>query len=145
MFPMDGKFKIDRKWGVRQFTVGTGGHSLYEFIDIKTTISEERYNGAFGIIRLTLAPNSYSWVFVPVGPGKDGRLYSDSGSDSCHGMPPNSDSLTNNNAPTILQELKKGFYRAIYDSFQDDLPPVQRIIDQEFRRQPKVDSKTAVF
>jgi hypothetical protein len=50
-------------------------------------------NGAYGVIKLTLHPNSYDWKFVPEA-GKPS--FTDSGSDSCHGGsgPPPTDDTT---------------------------------------------------
>ena len=52
--------------GIRQFVVGTGGRELRPF---RTTIeanSEVRNANTFGVLKLTLYPNSYEWKFVPV-------------------------------------------------------------------------------
>jgi hypothetical protein len=61
--------------GIRQFVVGTGGVPLYPAAGIAAN-SEVRIS-AHGVLRLTLAADSYSWSFIAVGgPG-------DSGSASC--------------------------------------------------------------
>jgi hypothetical protein len=65
--------------GVRQFTVGTGGHTLNPF-GTPLPNSEFRYNAGWGILRLTLGPASYSWRFMPVG----GGAALDSGTTACH-------------------------------------------------------------
>jgi calcineurin-like phosphoesterase family protein len=62
--------------GIRQFTVGTGGASLYEFVS-RANNSEVRIK-QFGVLKLTLNADSYDWQFTPVaGPG-------DSGHGICH-------------------------------------------------------------
>ncbi len=64
--------------GIRQFTVGTGGAGLYLF-DPTLPNSEVRYNGGFGVLKLTLHDTSYDWSFLPVA----GTTFTDSGSASC--------------------------------------------------------------
>jgi hypothetical protein len=63
--------------GVREFVVGTGGKSLYQFSGIRPN-SEFRYNAGYGVLRLTLHPASYDWAFV----GTDGSVV-DAGSATC--------------------------------------------------------------
>jgi hypothetical protein len=64
--------------GIRQFTVGTGGKALYEAERVAAN-SELIIDDAFGVLELTLAPDSYEWRFVMV----DGTE-ADSGSTDCH-------------------------------------------------------------
>jgi len=64
--------------GIRQFTVGTGGRSLYEREQTATN-SEVIIDDAFGILELGLHSNAYDWRFVTV----DGAV-ADMGSDACH-------------------------------------------------------------
>ena len=62
--------------GLRQFTVGTGGALIYP-TGAAAANSEVRLS-AFGVLKLTLAADSYQWEFIPVsGPA-------DSGSGTCH-------------------------------------------------------------
>ena len=63
--------------GLRQFTVGTGGGSLYTFGEPKAN-SEVRYRASYGILRLGLHATSYDWRYVPTS-----GSFSDTGSDSC--------------------------------------------------------------
>ncbi|HEX2089782.1 MAG TPA: DNRLRE domain-containing protein [Actinomycetota bacterium] len=65
--------------GIRQFTVGTGGKSLYPFGTIRAN-SEARNNTTYGVLMLKLQPSSYSWRFIP----EAGKTYTDSGSTTCH-------------------------------------------------------------
>ncbi len=64
--------------GIRSFVVGTGGKSLYGWETIHSK-SAARYNGGFGVLKLTLRGDGYAWKFVP----EAGKTYSDSGSGSC--------------------------------------------------------------
>jgi len=64
--------------GMRQFVVGTGGAELYEF-DRPRRGSEVRIEDAYGLLKLTLAPASYSWEFLTVDEDDEG----DSGTDQC--------------------------------------------------------------
>ena len=65
--------------GIRQFTVGTGGHGTEPFGSIRPN-SEARSSGVFGVLKLTLSSGSYSWEFVP----RAGQTFTDTGSLSCH-------------------------------------------------------------
>jgi hypothetical protein len=75
--------EADPAFGLRQFTVGTGGRSHQAF---KTVLpnSEVRNGGTYGVISLTLHADSYDWRFIP----EDGRTFTDSGTAGCHGAPP---------------------------------------------------------
>lgn len=70
--------KLDRSRGIRQFVVGTGGGKLRPFDEIKLN-SRARNANTWGVLKLTLYPESYSWKFVPVA----GKTFTDSGSDRC--------------------------------------------------------------
>lgn len=63
--------------GVRQFTVGTGGATLYGWSTVKPN-SEVRYNASHGVLRLALAETGYTWQFITVAGG-----VADSGTDVC--------------------------------------------------------------
>ena len=67
--------------GVRQFVVGTGGRSLRPF-EATVANSEVRHRSSYGVLRLQLLTNSYTWQFVPAS-----GTFSDSGSGSCVGVP----------------------------------------------------------
>ena len=71
------------KFGIRQFVVGTGGHSLGPLAAPRRN-SEVRDNTTFGVLELILGPTSYSWRFV----APPGATFSDSGGGTCHGAPP---------------------------------------------------------
>lgn len=62
--------------GIRQFTVGTGGAELYNFVRVAPN-SEARLSRS-GVMKFTLAPAQVSWEFH----GIDGSI-SDRGLDTC--------------------------------------------------------------
>lgn len=65
--------------GVRAFTVGTGGSSLYTVIRAKEH-SAIWQTDTYGILALTLGKGAYRWEFV----GVPGGTFTDTGSGSCH-------------------------------------------------------------
>lgn len=72
----------DPALGVRQFTVGTGGHGVEAFGTPRVN-SEVRASGPYGVLKLTLDAGSYSWEFVPV----SGESFTDAGNGTCHPRP----------------------------------------------------------
>lgn len=68
----------DRKTGLREFVVGTGGAGLRAFKE-QAANSEFRLAGEWGVIRLTLHVANYDWEFLPA----TGQV-TDSGSALCH-------------------------------------------------------------
>ena len=68
--------------GIRQFTVGTGGHSHFRLRALRPT-SEVAHSGTFGVLKLTLASAGYDWVFLP----EAGKTFTDAGSGACHDAP----------------------------------------------------------
>jgi 3',5'-cyclic AMP phosphodiesterase CpdA len=77
--PQDADGKLDPEHGIREFVVGTGGKSLYPYgTPLPTT--EVRNNTTYGVLKLTLHPDSYDWEFVPV----EGGSFADSGTAKCH-------------------------------------------------------------
>jgi hypothetical protein len=98
--PQDPSGQADPAGGIRQFVVGTGGAGLYA-IGAPVANSEVRNNTAWGVLKLTLYPASYDWVFIPVA----GQTFSDAGSANCVGVgpPPTSTytaTLTSTPSPT---------------------------------------------
>jgi hypothetical protein len=92
--PMDPAGNYDPEHGIPQFIVGSGGESL----DTLATNADGSYSNpnvvtaqdqAFGVLKLSLHPDSYSWDYQPAlaGPGASATAmsYSDSGSGSCRG------------------------------------------------------------
>jgi hypothetical protein len=78
--PQDGNGRFDPVLGVRQFTVGTGGVVLYDFLRVSKPNSERQIK-AHGILKLTLMADSYLWEFLPVS-GSSAEY--DSGMGVCH-------------------------------------------------------------
>ena len=68
--------------GMREFVVGTGGHSHFALGEIRPN-SEASQDDTFGILALTLHDRSYEWRFV----AEAGDSYTDSGSTNCHAAP----------------------------------------------------------
>jgi hypothetical protein len=64
--------------GIRQFVVGTGGHSLQPFGAVQAN-SESRAE-VFGVLELRLGTGDYSWEFRPETAG----AFADSGSTACN-------------------------------------------------------------
>lgn len=64
--------------GIRQFVIGSGGRSHYGF-GSPIANSEVRNDDTYGVLKLTLHPDSYSWEFVP----EAGKTFTDSGWASC--------------------------------------------------------------
>ena len=73
----------DPTFGIRQFTVGTGGEAHHGLATPLPT-SVVRNDETFGIMKLTLHATSYDWVFLPIA----GSSFTDSGTGSVHGAPP---------------------------------------------------------
>jgi acid phosphatase type 7 len=77
--PQSPHAKADEKRGIRQFVVGTGGKNHYRFVS-NQPYSQVRNSDTYGVLKLTLHPQSYTWEFVP----EAGKTFTDSGSGSCH-------------------------------------------------------------
>jgi hypothetical protein len=77
--PQDPNGEADPERGIRQFVVGTGGKRHYE---VETTLpnSEVHNDETYGVLKLTLHPEGYSWRFIPV----EGETFTDSGHGRCH-------------------------------------------------------------
>jgi acid phosphatase type 7 len=71
----------DAARGIRQFIVGTGGRSHDREFEAISANSEVRNGNSYGVLRLVLRRNGYSWKFIPAA----GSRFSDSGSARCHG------------------------------------------------------------
>jgi hypothetical protein len=64
--------------GIRHFVVGTGGAPFHPFRRVKPN-SEVRVH-VYGLLRLELLEDRYTWEFVPV----EGETFSDAGEGVCH-------------------------------------------------------------
>lgn len=76
--PQDFEGNLDSVQGMRQFVVGTGGTGLSSYTTVAPN-SVVRNAGAWGVLKLTLSPDSYAWQFVPVA----GQSFTDSGTAAC--------------------------------------------------------------
>lgn len=72
----------DDRYGIRQFTVGTGGSNHTKIASVQPN-SEVREDGVFGVLKMTLHAESYSWEFV----SEQGARFTDTGSADCHARP----------------------------------------------------------
>jgi hypothetical protein len=66
--------------GIREFVVGTGGDDHANFSITPAANSQVRNSNTFGVLKLTLHADSYSWQFVPAA----GSVFTDSGTTGCH-------------------------------------------------------------
>lgn len=80
---MDANKNADPDYGFREIVVGTGGRNVYGFGSIRP-LSEVRNGASFGVIKLTLAPDQYTWEFVPAA----GSSFTDTGAEACHAAHP---------------------------------------------------------
>ena len=74
---------LDPAYGIREFISGLGGSGTNSIGTVRPN-SEVRQRSDLGVLKLTLAADSYSWEFVPIA----GKTYTDRGTGSCHGQPP---------------------------------------------------------
>jgi uncharacterized protein YjdB/PKD repeat protein len=76
--PQDPGGNLDPARGIREFNVGTGGYATA----MPTSIAPntEVVSDSYGILKLSLGPDTYTWKFIPAG----GSTFTDSGSGSCH-------------------------------------------------------------
>jgi hypothetical protein len=84
--PMDAAGRSAPATGVREFIVGTGGRNLNNLGSVSTMPPTFATGQAtsFGILALTLRPDSYNWSFRTA----DGSpAFTDTGTASCHGAP----------------------------------------------------------
>ncbi|MDT7726022.1 MAG: alpha-mannan endo,2-alpha-mannanase / glycoprotein endo-alpha,2-mannosidase [Actinomycetota bacterium] len=77
--PLNPDGVVDPARGIREFVVGTGGHSQYRFHTIAPG-SEVRIDRLYGVLNLALRPGGYDWNFVP----EPGAQTGESGSGTCH-------------------------------------------------------------
>lgn len=89
--------------GIRQFVVGTGGKTLHA-IGSPRRNSEVRSSHAYGVLKLTLHAESYSWEFMPV----EGQGFTDTGSAPCVGILPTSTPTATYTAPPSATPLPTG-------------------------------------
>lgn len=78
----DADGQLDPANGIREFVVGTGGAPQY-FALWRRANSQALSVGSFGVLELTLRPDSYAWAFRAI----PGESFQDSGSTACHPAP----------------------------------------------------------
>ena len=65
--------------GLREIVVGTGGVNLDGYVTRLST-TEVRNASTYGVLKLSLNRNSYSWEFIPIA----GQTFTDVGTTNCH-------------------------------------------------------------
>jgi hypothetical protein len=78
--PQDPDGHLDWANGIREIVIGTGGRSHHP-LGYAIANSEVRNTDTFGVLKLTLWADRYTWEFIPVG-GAEG--FHDSGEGHCH-------------------------------------------------------------
>jgi hypothetical protein len=76
--PMTPDGALDAQRGLRSINVGTGGESTA--LPIAMHPNSEVVSDAFGVLKLTLYADRYTWEFVPLA----GETFRDQGSGTCH-------------------------------------------------------------
>ena len=77
--PQDQRGHLDRRHGVAEFVVGTGGHSLFPFPRHLKRTSRAHQDSTFGILRMKLGRGRYRWAYKAAPSGRT----LDSGSRRC--------------------------------------------------------------
>ena len=83
MTPINAAGVADPVYGIRQFTVGTGGASLQSCPGTPLPTSDVCNSNTYGVMKFTLHASSYDWQFLPI----DGSTFTDSGTGTVHGAP----------------------------------------------------------
>jgi hypothetical protein len=83
--PITPEGELNPNNGIRQFVVGTGGDPggsviYYNQVPNYQDVLQVVKTDTFGVLKLDLGADSYSWAFVPI----EGQTFTDQGSDSCH-------------------------------------------------------------
>jgi hypothetical protein len=81
--PQDPDGRADPDHGIREIVVGTGGRS-HDMLGFAIPNSEVRNTDTYGVLKLTLAPQGYTWEFIP----EEGKTFRDSGVGVCHNQTP---------------------------------------------------------
>jgi len=77
--PQNPRGTTDPENGIREFVVGTGGRS-HTLLGAAQPNSEVRNDDTYGVVKLTLSPQKYTWEFIP----EPGKTFRDSGEGTCH-------------------------------------------------------------
>lgn len=78
--PQDPYGNPDPLKGIREFIVGTGGAYSIGINGQPSAHSEKQILDTFGVLKLSLFEDRYTWNFIP----EEGRTGADSGADICH-------------------------------------------------------------
>ena len=78
--PQDPDGRLDAQNGIREIVVGTGGRS-HDPLGEALLNTEARNADTFGVLKLTLWPDRFTWEFIPVN-GDEG--FRDGGEGTCH-------------------------------------------------------------
>ena len=81
--PQDPDGRADPQHGIREIVVGTGGRS-HNPLGLALPNSEVRNFDTYGVLKLTLSPQGYTWEFIP----EEGKTFRDSGAGVCHNRAP---------------------------------------------------------
>jgi hypothetical protein len=80
--PVDASGTKNKRYGIREFIVGTGGAMHYGISGVHR-YSQVHNTNAFGVLELTLRSGAYDWRFQPAA----GATFHDQGSGTCHAAP----------------------------------------------------------
>jgi hypothetical protein len=81
--PQDPEGRADPQHGIREIVVGTGGRS-HDPLGIGLPNSEIQNSDTYGVLKLTLSPQSYTWEFIP----EEGKTFHDAGAGVCQNRAP---------------------------------------------------------
>jgi hypothetical protein len=82
--PQNPQQQLDPR-GIREFIVGGGGNNHQPAYGILQPYSVVRDNTTYGVLKLTLRPDSYDWQYLPAQHAGNGT-FTDKGSGTCHGI-----------------------------------------------------------
>ncbi len=81
--PQDPDGRADPQHGIREIVVGTGGRS-HDPLGFAHPNSEAQNFDTYGVLKLTLSPQGYTWEFIP----EEGKTFRDSGVGVCQNRAP---------------------------------------------------------
>jgi hypothetical protein len=81
--PQDPDGRADPQHGIREIIVGTGGRS-HDPLGWALPNSEVQNFDTYGVLKLTLSPQGYTWEFIP----EEGKTFHDAGAGVCQNRAP---------------------------------------------------------
>jgi hypothetical protein len=81
--PQDPDGRADPQHGIREIVVGTGGRSHYPLGPVLPNSEVQNFD-TYGVLKLTLSPQGYTWEFIP----EEGKSFHDSGVGVCQNRAP---------------------------------------------------------